>query len=484
MPRGVPAHALGKEVESNDDAEIEEEDDMLRVELLLEKRWVHEEFCKWTIFEDPEDELRYYRKRARVLPSFVRAVLLLRSEGEHLQKAGLSLQEAFERSQDELREAVGDVAYWRELAEARAEAAKEYEALLLASEKKLCSSKSESCVEELKSQRRNGEASGGSANACADVGVQVDERAVSSQDLVQEPTVSLRYGNTTPPSQARTPKLTSELGSPASPGQGSAIRRALFSGSQRGSLHQVPTPTRAWGPGSMPRKCFNIGSPMRRGETPTKVLERTPCAASPAPSAPTVPTASTASSAGASSAGASNASVSRCSAPNAASGSAPSSGGSCTTASCGEVPLSRASSGSSRGRPPLATVRPAPHSWREPLDIGLPMRKVQPQPVSEGRQSEAANARQRSQDEASVAQRVTELVGLWESKKQEPQASARKVSDGDRLRPSSADRAVKPTVASTVAGCGRSSSTGRVVSRSTVTARSGEDAWEALSSVV
>lgn len=74
--------------------------------------------CKWTIFEDAEDEVRYLRRRCDVLS---RGVLAARAEARELHRAGYSLQEAYDVLRLELQEAIGDVAYWQELAEARAE---------------------------------------------------------------------------------------------------------------------------------------------------------------------------------------------------------------------------------------------------------------------------------------------------------------------------------------------------------------------------
>mmetsp|Transcript_33552 Transcript_33552/g.106435 ORF Transcript_33552/g.106435 Transcript_33552/m.106435 type:complete len:502 (-) Transcript_33552:196-1701(-) len=74
--------------------------------------------CRWTIFEDAEDEIRYLRRRSDVLASGLRAS---RAETARLQEAGVALQEAYEALQQEYREAVGDNAYWQTLAEARAE---------------------------------------------------------------------------------------------------------------------------------------------------------------------------------------------------------------------------------------------------------------------------------------------------------------------------------------------------------------------------
>merc|ERR1719456_1475069 len=106
---------------AEEELEVDPEDDHVQAERLLNERWVAEDQCRWTIFEDLEDELRYHRRRSRALCCFVRAYAALREDYDRLQEGGLGLQDAYEQLQDELREAVGDAAYWRELAEARAE---------------------------------------------------------------------------------------------------------------------------------------------------------------------------------------------------------------------------------------------------------------------------------------------------------------------------------------------------------------------------
>jgi hypothetical protein len=88
-----------------------------RAESLLKERWVSEDQCRWTIFEDMEDELWYHRRRSRALRCFVRAYASLQKERDKLQTAGLGLQEAYEQLEDELNDAVGEAAYWRALAE-------------------------------------------------------------------------------------------------------------------------------------------------------------------------------------------------------------------------------------------------------------------------------------------------------------------------------------------------------------------------------
>jgi len=92
------------------------EDEVAHAEKLTKEEWVVEDQCKWTIFEDLEDELRYHKKRSRALGHFVRAFLTLRKECEGLHEAGASLQDSYDRLFEENKEAIGDLAYWRELA--------------------------------------------------------------------------------------------------------------------------------------------------------------------------------------------------------------------------------------------------------------------------------------------------------------------------------------------------------------------------------
>lgn len=114
---------LGESEKFSDGEQEEEyvEDVVAHAEKLAKEKWVVEDQCKWTIFEDPADELRYHRRRSRALGHFVKAFSTLREECDHLHEAGAGLQDAYERLQEENKEAIGDAAYWRELAEARAE---------------------------------------------------------------------------------------------------------------------------------------------------------------------------------------------------------------------------------------------------------------------------------------------------------------------------------------------------------------------------
>jgi len=121
MEAAQPTVAALEEKELDEDLqELDElEDDQERVDRLLKEKWVAEDQCRWTIFEDLEDELSYHRRRSRALCCFVRAHKLVRQEHNSLMEAGLRLQDAYETLQEELNEAVGDAAYWKELAKAR-----------------------------------------------------------------------------------------------------------------------------------------------------------------------------------------------------------------------------------------------------------------------------------------------------------------------------------------------------------------------------
>ncbi|CAK0817450.1 unnamed protein product [Prorocentrum cordatum] len=73
---------------------------------------------KWTIFEDVDDEVQYLRRRADVLQ---KGLVASRAEVRKLHAAGAALQDAYEGLQAELRQVVGDAAYWQALSEAYAE---------------------------------------------------------------------------------------------------------------------------------------------------------------------------------------------------------------------------------------------------------------------------------------------------------------------------------------------------------------------------
>lgn len=98
-------------------------DAIATMEKLLKRRWVVDASCQWTIFEDIEAELEFHRRRSRALCHFVRATRSLRADVRQLQKdnrrlnaAGAELQEAYVRGLEEVREAAGEIAYWKELA--------------------------------------------------------------------------------------------------------------------------------------------------------------------------------------------------------------------------------------------------------------------------------------------------------------------------------------------------------------------------------
>lgn len=88
---------------------------LLHAEQLLEQQWVVEDSCHWTIFEDLEDELQHHKRRSEALGILARAFVTLREENLTLRQAGFELQDAYEQLQEQLREAVGDAAYYRTL---------------------------------------------------------------------------------------------------------------------------------------------------------------------------------------------------------------------------------------------------------------------------------------------------------------------------------------------------------------------------------
>lgn len=91
----------------------EAEDDMLKAERLLqEKSWVLDD-PSGIIFEEEEDELNYHRKRSKILGCFARAF----NDLLHIREAGENLLDDIDRLEEEKRQAVGDAAYWRTLAE-------------------------------------------------------------------------------------------------------------------------------------------------------------------------------------------------------------------------------------------------------------------------------------------------------------------------------------------------------------------------------
>jgi hypothetical protein len=108
--------------------EEEQHEETTDVEELLKQRWVLEDQCRWTIFEDLEDELQYHRRRSRALCSFVRAHKALKKERDaalkdrdFFQEKGLELQDQYESLEERLNDAIGDVAYWKELSKASSE---------------------------------------------------------------------------------------------------------------------------------------------------------------------------------------------------------------------------------------------------------------------------------------------------------------------------------------------------------------------------
>jgi len=87
-----------------------------------------EDARRWTIFEDAEEEAAHHRHRGDVLARGIIAlrgkiVRLQEAEAElldevsRLHEAGAEMQELYEKALEEVSQAAGDVAYWRDLAE-------------------------------------------------------------------------------------------------------------------------------------------------------------------------------------------------------------------------------------------------------------------------------------------------------------------------------------------------------------------------------
>jgi len=73
---------------------------------------------RWTVFEDEADEIKYLRRRGDVL---AKGLLAARSELARLYEAGMTLQRKFEENLKDVREAKGEIAYWKALAQAAQE---------------------------------------------------------------------------------------------------------------------------------------------------------------------------------------------------------------------------------------------------------------------------------------------------------------------------------------------------------------------------
>jgi len=93
-------------------------DDQVMDELLEEN---------FTIFEEAEDELNHHKCRVTGLAA---CVVQLRKDNERLHTCGVGLQNAYEKLDVELRESVGDAAYWQLLAEDRGSVIAKLEATL------------------------------------------------------------------------------------------------------------------------------------------------------------------------------------------------------------------------------------------------------------------------------------------------------------------------------------------------------------------
>jgi len=100
------------------EAEPQECDDAIaRAEQLLAEPWVSDESYEFVIFEEERDELEHHRRRSGALGSMAAGFVALRAENDRLREAGACLLEDFEKLHWESRQAAGDVAYWRTLAE-------------------------------------------------------------------------------------------------------------------------------------------------------------------------------------------------------------------------------------------------------------------------------------------------------------------------------------------------------------------------------
>jgi len=98
---------------SSPTSRVEAEDDSTRAERLLqEKRWVLDD-PSGIIFEEEEDELEFHRKRSMILGCFARAF----RDQLSIREAAEALLDDIDRLEEEKRDAVGDAAYWRSLAE-------------------------------------------------------------------------------------------------------------------------------------------------------------------------------------------------------------------------------------------------------------------------------------------------------------------------------------------------------------------------------
>lgn len=95
-------------------------DDVEHADRLLKEKCINSDAGAFVIFEDEVDELRHHKRRSHALDCFVRAFGRLRqvqADNDRLQDAGSALLDDIERLQHENRQLIGDVAYWREMAE-------------------------------------------------------------------------------------------------------------------------------------------------------------------------------------------------------------------------------------------------------------------------------------------------------------------------------------------------------------------------------
>lgn len=126
-PTGSTGESADPDSSSSSDAappEIEEvgpealggEDAVACADRLIKEPWVSGAF-EFVIFEEMQDELDHHRRRSQALKHFQQAFVELRGECKKLREAGSCLVEELERLQAADREAAGEIAYWRALAE-------------------------------------------------------------------------------------------------------------------------------------------------------------------------------------------------------------------------------------------------------------------------------------------------------------------------------------------------------------------------------
>lgn len=116
-PDDRPAAATPPAREREEDVEdVEDADDVIvQARNLLGQGCLQE--SAFVIFEEEGDELQHHRTRSEALGPVVRALDALAGEHERLREAGAFLNDELDRLQEDNRQAAGDLAYWRSIAE-------------------------------------------------------------------------------------------------------------------------------------------------------------------------------------------------------------------------------------------------------------------------------------------------------------------------------------------------------------------------------